>query len=358
MHTFDITIRLFRNAVIAGVLAIGLENRCPGRELGERELQAAAIYSRERGGLTLLVMHGDAVIFKDYKGSASEPHKIYSGTKSFWGIAAMIAVQERILSLDEKVSETITEWKSDPRKVEIQVRQLLDFSDGLDPGFFLHGNGVADRNLSAIGLPLVAKPRTRFIYGPSHPQVFGELLRRKLISYNDSPFDYLRRKVLLPLGLGSVKPKEDALRHPLMASGFKMTALQWARLGTMILQHGSYRGTAIIPARFLHECFHSSAANPSFGLTFWLNREAGSRGARESDIEEMLELKWHQADWSHVCLCRDAPPDMIASIGSGYQRLYVIPSLDLVIVRQGMNAKFSDGDFLRILLGVTDEKPR
>ena len=42
---------------------------------------------------------------------------------------------------------------------------------------------------------------------------------------------------------------------------------------------------------------------------------------------------------------------MIASVGSGYQRLIVIPSMELIIVRLGQDAKFSDGDFLRILLG-------
>ena len=41
---------------------------------------------------------------------------------------------------------------------------------------------------------------------------------------------------------------------------------------------------------------------------------------------------------------------MVVALGSGYQRLYVIPSLDLVIVRQGENARFSDSVFLRTLL--------
>ena len=64
----------------------------------------------------------------------------------------------------------------------------------------------------------------------------------------------------------------------------------------------------------------------------------------------MLELKWQQQSWRGTCICRDAPTDLVAAIGSGYQRLFVVPSLDLIIVRQGVNAKFSDGDFLRIIL--------
>jgi hypothetical protein len=42
---------------------------------------------------------------------------------------------------------------------------------------------------------------------------------------------------------------------------------------------------------------------------------------------------------------------MIVGLGSGYQRLFIIPSLNAVIVRQGRDAKFSDAQFLRLLLG-------
>jgi len=42
---------------------------------------------------------------------------------------------------------------------------------------------------------------------------------------------------------------------------------------------------------------------------------------------------------------------MVVALGSHYQRLYVIPSLKVVVVRQGSEAKFSDAHFLRLLLG-------
>jgi len=41
----------------------------------------------------------------------------------------------------------------------------------------------------------------------------------------------------------------------------------------------------------------------------------------------------------------------VVGLGSGYQRLFVIASLNAVIVRQGQNGKFSDAQFLRLLLG-------
>jgi hypothetical protein len=86
-----------------------------------------------------------------------------------------------------------------------------------------------------------------------------------------------------------------------------------------------------------------------FGLGFWNNRLAAS-GGQEVDPEDMLHLKWQRQSWRNTCICRSAPSDLIASVGSGGQRLYAIPSMSLVVVRQGGLTKFSDGAFLRTLL--------
>jgi hypothetical protein len=99
----------------------------------------------------------------------------------------------------------------------------------------------------------------------------------------------------------------------------------------------------------LREAFAGSQANSSYGLTFWLN-EGASSGA-EVDMERMLDLPWQSAQWIGTCICKDAPADMVVALGSGYQRLFIIPSLDALIVRQGSNAKFSDAHFLRLVLG-------
>jgi hypothetical protein len=48
--------------------------------------------------------------------------------------------------------------------------------------------------------------------------------------------------------------------------------------------------------------------------------------------------------------CKDGPSWVVA-LGSGYQRLFIVPSLQAIIVRQGSNARFSDPHFLRLVLG-------
>lgn len=129
----------------------------------------------------------------------------------------------------------------------------------------------------------------------------------------------------------------------MLATGFMMSPAQWTKMGRALLADGApvLRGS-------LNEALRGSAANPMFGLGFWNNKLAGS-GAREIDPEEMLHRKWQQQDWRNGCLCRTAPRDLVASIGSGGQRLYAIPSMNLVVVRMGGLTKFSDGAFLRAL---------
>ena len=99
----------------------------------------------------------------------------------------------------------------------------------------------------------------------------------------------------------------------------------------------------------LAQCWRGSSANRAFSLGWWNNRAAP--GGREFDFEDMLVPKWPRQNWSDACLCRDAPSDLVACLGSGYQRLYVIPSMGLVVVRQSSGGRFSDGRFLRLLLG-------
>jgi CubicO group peptidase (beta-lactamase class C family) len=275
--------------------------------------------------------------------SAGEPHKIYSGTKAFWGLAALAAVEDKLLSLDDRVAETIPEWKSDPRKAQITIRQLLDFSSGLEPVFHLHDNDPGDRDRIAIRAAIVAEPGTRFIYGPAALQVFHAVLKEKLKV--ESPTHYLERRVLRKLGLGSQRYLADRAGNPLLAAGWLLSARQWARLGEVALKGGA----PIVSPGAMEQCWRGSGANRAFSLGWWNNRRAP--GGNEFDIESMLVPKWQRQSWGGTVLCRDAPSDLVACIGSGYQRLYVIPSMNLVVVRHGSGTKFSDSRFLRLLVG-------
>ncbi len=309
----------------------------------------AAAYSANNRGFSTLVMQNGKTIFEHYSngGGAEMRCKIFSGTKSFWGLAALCAARDGLIRLDDHVADTITEWKTDPRKSQITIRELLNQTDGIEPAPHLHSDSIRDRDAVAIQLPTVAPPGAVFAYGPSHLQIFNELLRRKL--NGKSTISYINENILSPLGLTSLEFKKDGRGNPLPASGFELTAREWSRFGELLLGHGNYNGRQIVPASLLAQAFVGSSANPSYGLTLWLNRQAPN--AREIDYEKELDLKWQRARWGGICVCRAAPADMVVALGSNYQRLFVIPSMHALIVRQGMSAKFSDAYFLRLVLG-------
>jgi CubicO group peptidase (beta-lactamase class C family) len=318
-------------------------------EIRPENCARAAKYFDQTRGVSMLVMQNGSVVFEHYAngGMSNGRWPIFSGTKSFWGIAALCAVRDGLVRLDEHVADTITEWKSDPRKSQITVRQLLSQTDGIEDAPFLHRQSIRDRNAMAVQLPLLMAPGTRFIYGPSHLQIFTELLRRKL--NGRSALSYFGQNVASPLGLAALEYKRDGRGNPLPASGFELTAREWARLGELVLGNGSYHGHQIVPGALLREALNGTGANSSYGLTFWLNRQA-PRG-REIDIEKELDLKWQRARWDGICICRTAPPDMVVGLGSNRQRLFIIPSMQAIIVRLGQDAKFSDAQFLRLVLG-------
>ena len=322
-----------------------------GAEIQPNNCAKAAKYSDSKKGVSLLVIQNDRTVFEHYAngGMAAGRWPIFSGTKSFWGVAALCAVRDGLVKLDDRVADTITEWKADPLKSQIIVRQLLNQTDGIDGASWLHRQSNRDRNAMAIRCANLAAPGTRFIYGPSHLQIFSELLRRKL--NGRSTISYIQENVLSPLGLTNLEFKPDGRGNPLPASGFELTAAEWSRFGQMILQHGNYNGRQIVPATLLDQAFVGSSANSSYGLTFWLNRPGSSFFAREIDMEKEIDLPWQRARWGNACISRAAPPDMVVALGSAYQRLYIMPSIRAVIVRQGRDARFSDAFFLRLVLG-------
>ena len=160
---------------------------------------------------------------------------------------------------------------------------------------------------------------------------------------------FFEAKVSNRLGLRDLKYKKDERGNPLSPTGFELTAREWARLGELVVGNGNYHRRQIVPSALLREAFVGSQINPAYGLTFWLNQEAPT--GREADMERLLDLPWENAHWSGVCICKDAPADMVVALGSHYQRLFIIPSLKAIIVRQGSGENFSDAHFLRLVFG-------
>jgi CubicO group peptidase (beta-lactamase class C family) len=325
-------------SLVASCLLAATHSSAPS-SLPAEHIALADRYSQSHGGLSLLVLQGDKVLCDDHDQFASDrPHRIFSGTKNFVAITVLIAAQNGLLTLDEPASLTLTEWRHD-RRHAITIRQLLNQTSGLDPGADLIGD-AHDQMAAAVRVRLIAAPGTRFHYGPSNYQALGEILRRKLARSGESVEDYMHAKVFDPLGIDIAAWAQDNAGHPLMHAGIQLTAPEWAKFGEFILHHGTLHKKQLIDPKLFPSLFAGTHANPAYGLSFWLNRaEHHTQPIRETQPA----MDGEQLD-------SGSSRDIYAAIGSDKQRLYIIPSLDLVIVRFASEAHFSDGDFLSRLL--------
>ena len=324
-------------SLIASLLLVCLSSRTLG------DLEAAARYSAQRGERALLVWQNGRLILERY--STLEPSNrehIFSITKSLCALGTFAAIGRRPPQLDEPVSFTLTEWQGHSQKRKITVRDLLNQTSGLSPGFeALYAANVRNKNQRALNLPVIAPPGEKFAYGPSHYEVLEIFLARKL---GEPPLSWMERALFGPLGVRPGGWRRDRLGNPYFSAGAQVSARHLLAVGHLVRRKGWHWIFPLVPPSLVRQASLGSAANPIYGLGFWLNRLATENTAVEIDVEEAISAR---ADWKHACLSRSAPADMIAMVGSRGQRVYVSPSSKLVIVRLGSRPGFRDPDFLR-----------
>ncbi|HMO15877.1 MAG TPA: serine hydrolase [Pirellulaceae bacterium] len=348
----------------------------------------SADYSADHSGRAFLVLRDGEIVFERYDNgwSANRPHLLASGTKSFAGVLAMLAVEDGLLSLDELVSETIDEWKDHPKKSQITIRQLLTLSSGLPAGDQDLAGGrsgalslgeMADRrarrlgiedsnvrpenqNQRAVDLELETEPGTKFQYGPSHFYVFSEVLQRKLKAsgaVQQTTMAYLNERLLKPIGIQNARIGRDRAGNPNLPGGMFLTARDWAKFGQFVLDGGSVRQAdgqmkSLLSSELLNQCFEPSERNKSYGLTWWL-RAANS----EADQLALLGRTERVRQDSETALKKDGKPVTVyMAAGLGKQRLYVLPEFNMVIVRFAeasvAGQRYSDAQLLKMILDV------
>jgi CubicO group peptidase (beta-lactamase class C family) len=281
-------------------------------------VDAAAEYAERHALHALLVQRGGDVVFERYGGGydADKPHALYSGTKSFWGVLAVVAQEDGLLDVDEPVAHTLPAWAGGA-KARVRLRDLLQLTSGI--GFGGLGTTVPSFD-NAAAVELKNEPRSTFTYGGIPLQVFGAVLARKLAPRGLSPNAYLRERILDPIGLriGSWRALKDGT-NPLPTGAF-VTAREWRTFGVLVRDGGTWEKKTIVPRAALARCFEGSAANPRYGLGWWLS-----------------PLAQH--------------PDVVYASGSGGQAMYVVPSADAVVVKFGGSSSYKHDAFLKRLLG-------
>ncbi|MGY6553398.1 MAG: serine hydrolase domain-containing protein [Wenzhouxiangella sp.] len=303
-----------------------------GHGIEPSAMQAALAYAESTGSHALLIHHrGELVVERYWNGHGRDTRfDTASMHKSVLGLLLGIAIDEgKVGSLDDPVGRYIAEWADDARG-EISLRQLAGMSSGLKlepfvPNPFAPGLRLmigSDVQATALDLPWYEPPDQRFEYTNFNSQLLGIALERAVgMRYAE----YLSSRLWQPLGAPDAAvwlDREDGMARTFCC--LLATAQAWMQLGVLLLNQGALDGQQIVPADWIAAMTTPSALNRNFGLQLWLGAPAsGLRRYNSASRLEILHSEPFLAD------------DVFFMDGMGGQRVYVIPSAELVIVRIG-----------------------
>lgn len=316
-------------------------------------LQAMTKELATRRTKTFLVVRRGKIIHEWYAPDwdALKPHYTASLAKALvGGTSLLLAWSDGRIDPDDLAAKYIPAWRSHPLKSKITIRHLATHSSGIEdaeqddiPHMKLPGwKGAFWRrepdpfSLAISEAPVLFEPGSRYAY--SNPGM-ACLAYAVTASLRGAPRQDIRTlltdRVMEPLGIpesdwsiGYEQTYEvDGL--PLIANwgGGSFTARAVARVGQWMLQRGEWRGKLLVPPEKVAELV-------SYAGTPLPERPPGNP-------QPGCGLGWYtnfDGVWPNV------PHDAFAGAGAGNQVLVVIPSLDLVVVRNGGLLEDPGGD--------------
>jgi CubicO group peptidase (beta-lactamase class C family) len=292
-------------------------------QLDEAKLEAALAWARPRNSQEIAVYRHGCLVAERRWFSEGERYQSYSMAKSVTAMAVGRAMTLGLLDLNDEIGEYVA--AADAKHARITVKDLLTMTSGLHWNFFRDYNVFTprDRVEDALTLPFDHKPGTFFEYAQSAITLLAFVVGKAV---GEDFQEFIQRELFGPIGINRDEWnwERDAEGNTQAFYGLHMTVDDFARLGYLMLHEGVWDGKRLIASKWVDDAVSPSPRNPGYGFLFWLN--GGPKVINPTVYSR--DVKKGQAIPS-------APKDMYFMAGLHEQRVYVIPSLDLMIVRVG-----------------------
>lgn len=259
------------------------------------------------GAKTGLVIRHGKIAGEWYFDGASADTKllVYSTSKSFASTAAGLAIADGKLGLDSKVGEFLPEVKPAGKR-DVTVRQIISMDTGV------HNNSQLPTmekrfSYSLYEAPMDHEPGKHWDYNNTGLALLGPVLKQATGKQVD---EILADKVFSRIGIGESDwtwDKNEDLSLPY--SGLHITARGLARFGLLFLRGGKWQDEQVVPAAWVKEAVGpSQTMNPEYGYLWW-NNTTGKKFP-------------------------GTPKDSYAALGRFQNNMLIVPSLDLIVIRQ------------------------
>ena len=272
----------------------------------------------------IILVNGRIVMENYFNGHTStSPWYWASAGKTLTSTVTGIAEQEGLLNINNKVSDYIgTGWTSAPLAKEnlITCKNLLSMNSGL--------NDALGDNVSPANLQYTADAGTRWAYH----NVYVKLQDVVAAASGQTWTSYFNTKLRDKLGMtgGAWIVSDDNVVY-------WSTTRNMARFGLMELNKGKWNGTQVVNEAYFNAATNTSQnINLSYGYLWWLNGKANYHLP-----QSQLTIPGS--------IIPSGPNDMFMALGKNDQKIYVIPSKKMVVIRMGdaaddVNLALSDFD--------------
>ena len=278
----------------------------------------------------IILVNGRIVMENYFNGHAATTlWKWNSAGKTLTATVSGIAEQEGFINTNNKVSDYLgTGWTSAPLAKEnlITCKSLLKMNSGLDDTL---GDDVAPSNLQ-----YVADAGTRWAYHNVYVKLQDVVEQATGQTWNT----YFNTKLRDKIGMSSTGFWFNGTGANLGLRIYFSNTRSMARFGLLALNNGNWNGTQVINSGFLNQATTTSQnINLAYGYLWWLNGKTSYR------------LPQTQLQFNGSLIASGAN-DMYMALGKDDQKIYVVPSKKMVVIRMGDAA-----DSANLALSTFDE---
>jgi len=309
-------------------------------------LAAAAALAASKDSYALIVWRDGAIELERYGPGfdAASRYDTASMHKTVLALLVGAAVADgRIRSVDDPLGRYVKGLS--PDKASIPLRALLEMASGIrtpsattDPASpYWQATFGDDLRAAMDRFPAPEGPGKRFAYANANSQYLGWAIEG---ATGERYAAYLSSRLWKPLGAGDARVWLDRKGgSPRTSCCLQATARDWVRLGRLLLDKGRVNGRQIVPAGWVAQMTAPSPLNPNYGWQIWRGSPyLASRGYGPDVQASIPAAEPFAAD------------DVVYLDGSGGQRVYVVPSKRMVIVRIGAARRDWDDSALPNLL--------
>ena len=291
----------------------------------ERRLDSALDLAGSKHSKGVVVLYRGRILAEKYWDGwrRDQQHPAYSVSKSFVSSLVGIAIDDgEIEGVDQPASDFLSEWKSSPKHQAISLHDLLSMSGGLQggKGNFIRGVLSQNERRFATRLPVQHDPGTHWDYHQSGYMLLHSILEE---ATGKSLSQYSQDKLFDRIGMQNTEWATKRFNRS-QATFLRTTPRDAARYGLLVLANGNWDGEQVIDSEWLTTATRPAnpRLNPSYGYLWWLN---GGDWFWYPLVEQKQQRE----------IFPGCPSDAFAALGKDDQKIYIVPSLDLVVTRFG-----------------------